>query len=518
MRTEIVDFEDLTDSRELLEAKPPKFFMMFSYILITLITVAFIWAYFGRIDIYVSTQGIVRPTEQVSTVINPNSGIINAVYFENGEHVNAGDVLFTLEMGDFDFIIINYESVLADIEVDLENLRRYRESIVLEENLFAHTENLYYTLVERYLTEIQGMQSQMTEQFAQTANQRVDTNLSLESINLAIRQRESEITNLERYIESVRTQTNLFIYGSHYFHLRFLEFERRRNEAITRINEAYRDYNIALENYNATREDYYIEEVDEAELIAARTAWNSAKQSLEHLVSTEILTSEQRITSIHQELAELNISRRRTQNAAQAYNTQNNESWDILFSQTQLQLITEIDSQITTQESRRANIERELSRTIEELEMSELDFIVTAPIDGYLNLLQSVTPGEFVPSGSEIATIIPESQDVLRIELAISNRDIASVYVGQSINFNVLALPYRDYGRVSGVVHSIGADARLNQFTGEMYFLVEAHIANEPVADHRGYLAEIQVGMLVEGQMITDNQRILTWFMNLIWG
>lgn len=508
MRAEIVDFKDLTDSRELLEAKPPKLFMIFTYILIMLIVVAFIWAYFGRIDIHISTQGIVRPAEQVSSVLNPHSGRVETVYFENGMRVNAGDVLYTLETRDFDFLVEHYRAMLAEIDEELADLRKYRESIEREENLFNPSDERYYTLVEQYLADIRHLRVQIREESNFVANQRADANLALGSISLSEQQKIREIANLEQYVRSVRTHTNLFAQGAHDFHLKFLDYERRYNAAQLLVDTAKRAYDTALELFD-------VGDITEAELNAVRAELNTVRQDVEQLRNIEILSTEARIAEVQQELEGLTIARRRAEHAVGTHIT-DSESAELTLTRNRLQLLAETDSKISVYESSHADVERELSRTIQEFETGERDFVVHATIDGHLNLLQNVTPGEFVPGGQEIATIIPTSADVLRIELAIPNRDIANIRIGQDINFNILALPYRNYGRVRGVVHSIGADARVNQFTGEMYFLVEAHIANEPVADHRGNLAAIQVGMLVEGQVITDNQRILTWFFELI--
>ena len=45
MKTYIQDIKDMSDSREMLEAKPHSFMTWFIYIIIAIIGVALVWAY-----------------------------------------------------------------------------------------------------------------------------------------------------------------------------------------------------------------------------------------------------------------------------------------------------------------------------------------------------------------------------------------------------------------------------------------------------------------------------------------
>ena len=87
MRAEIVDFDQLTDSREMLEAREPNFMVVFIYLVLFLIVVAFIWMWFGEIDITVKASGILRPAKKVSVVWNINGGRIEEINYVEGKRV-----------------------------------------------------------------------------------------------------------------------------------------------------------------------------------------------------------------------------------------------------------------------------------------------------------------------------------------------------------------------------------------------------------------------------------------------
>jgi len=58
---------------------------------------ALLWSYFGRIDILAVAQGKIQPTGRVKTIQPLETGRVVAIHVENGQHVQAGDVLVELD-------------------------------------------------------------------------------------------------------------------------------------------------------------------------------------------------------------------------------------------------------------------------------------------------------------------------------------------------------------------------------------------------------------------------------------
>ena len=245
----------------------------------------------------------------------------------------------------------------------------------------------------------------------------------------------------------------------------------------------------------------------------------AAEEELNSFVRAERLIAQQELVDARQELEDLWITLSIADNSVDSYII-DEESLALSLNRDELLLLTSIDRMIDEQEQILSSIENERERIIHDTESEEQSFIITASIDGYINLVYNMIAGEFISGGQEIATIIPPSDKILTVEIAVPNQYIANISAGQEIDFNILALPYRDYGRVVGRVNHIGTDVRRDSHTGVMYFLVEAIIDNVPLVNHRGEYSEIQVGMLVEGRAITGDMRILTWFLDLInmWG
>ena len=249
MRGEIIEFKDLTDSRELLEAKPPRFFIYFTYLLFVIIVITLIWAHFGRIDTYLRVQGLIRPEEQISVVVNPMSGILETVYIENGAKVSAGDILYVLEFDNIDFILEYYGIRVQEVNDEIRNLQRYRESVIMQENLFTPDEERFYVLVENYLTGLNLAISQFEHDSERIMNRRAGADLARERSTLAEERQRVLIWNLELYITSIDERANFFSYNQPEFYLRITQFIQEYDGLHRTIAEMRESYNLAVIGY-----------------------------------------------------------------------------------------------------------------------------------------------------------------------------------------------------------------------------------------------------------------------------
>ena len=63
MRKDIRHLNELSDSREMLEAKPNPLMVWFIYLLLIMIVSALIWIYYGKMDEVVKADGVIRTVE-----------------------------------------------------------------------------------------------------------------------------------------------------------------------------------------------------------------------------------------------------------------------------------------------------------------------------------------------------------------------------------------------------------------------------------------------------------------------
>lgn len=155
----------------------------------------------------------------------------------------------------------------------------------------------------------------------------------------------------------------------------------------------------------------------------------------------------------------------------------------------------------------------------EQLAVSRLnaeDREIRASSDGVINILVHLRDGELIGAGTEIATIVPENNNEYIVQVSLSNKDIAKIKPGDPIKYHFLALPYKEYGELAGIIKTVGADAIVNPESGGSFYSVEAAIANRPLYSSKGEGASIKPGMIAEANVIISSKKILYYLLEKI--
>jgi multidrug resistance efflux pump len=134
MKNVIYNLKDITDSKELLEAKPHPFTTMLIYILIAFLVISIAWSYFGEIDIVIKSNGVVRPNEKVSKIINKIPGKVESINIQDGQKVKKGDVLYTIEYGNLTLEQKTFFDEFKKVKKENDNLSKLKKSIVDNKN------------------------------------------------------------------------------------------------------------------------------------------------------------------------------------------------------------------------------------------------------------------------------------------------------------------------------------------------------------------------------------------------
>lgn len=113
MNKTIINMEELSDSQEIYSQRPNPIIPAFIYGLIGLLVVTIVYCCFGKIEIVARASGVVRPNEDVSTVSSLLNGRITGVYYTDGQIVQKGDPLLTLDTSELQ---ISLNSLLSTKE------------------------------------------------------------------------------------------------------------------------------------------------------------------------------------------------------------------------------------------------------------------------------------------------------------------------------------------------------------------------------------------------------------------
>lgn len=144
MKEYIIELKDITDTKEFVEAKVPKFVVGFIYMITGFIFALLLWMWFSEVDIVVKATGIVRPDKKVSTIININGGNVKILNFFDGKIVKKGELLYEVDITSF---VLQKEVLLSSREKlgnDIKNLRILEKSVSSESNYFTQGDVEFY--------------------------------------------------------------------------------------------------------------------------------------------------------------------------------------------------------------------------------------------------------------------------------------------------------------------------------------------------------------------------------------
>lgn len=114
--SKIYSFDQLTDSVELLEKKPPRFISVLICFLCISLLGFMIWAYVGKLDIVSKGTAMIQGKSEVSVSRNQIGGIVESVSVQSDDEVKKGDTLIQLKNQE----LTNKQNQLNEIVKHLE--------------------------------------------------------------------------------------------------------------------------------------------------------------------------------------------------------------------------------------------------------------------------------------------------------------------------------------------------------------------------------------------------------------
>lgn len=253
MKPILININEMSDSREVYESRPNIFFTLFIYLVLGILAVALIWMYFGRIDVVVKSEGMLRPNNQVATVVNTFGGTLEAVNVEDGASVREGDTLYTVEHGDLITELDYYKEQLSDTEGILNLLSKYKQSVKDGVNYFTVSpeEEEYYLKYQGYDINYQLMQNNVSY-----SDKERELNLSSisDQLNLSI----ENLTYTKALKNAINQNKNLFSNTGieQVYYNRFLKYKSDYDSLVTQYNSA------KVEIDNSTTEEGLVNSLD----------------------------------------------------------------------------------------------------------------------------------------------------------------------------------------------------------------------------------------------------------------
>lgn len=265
MKPILIDINEMSDSRELYESRPNPWFSILIYTILAIVIVALTWMYFGKIDIVVKSDGIIRPNSQVATVVNTYGGEIESVQIEDGSKVNLGDVLYIINHDDLLLEQEFYGEQLADNEKKIKMFYKYKKSIEDGVNYFENTPEgeEFFVKIESYLSSCNSIEKENnynTQEY----------NLNLESVNKQLDKLKKDIKYTEILKSAINSNKNLFSNTGtdQEYYSKYLKYQS--------------DYNILNKRYNSVKQEIEKSTIEEG-LINSLLYYNNSLDGLQTL-------------------------------------------------------------------------------------------------------------------------------------------------------------------------------------------------------------------------------------------
>lgn len=175
--------------------------------------------------------------------------------------------------------------------------------------------------------------------------------------------------------------------------------------------------------------------------------------------------------------------------------------------------------QISSLLAERENLTLQLSELNAQIQQSEEKIsqgAITAEQDGTMSVISALANGDNIAAGTQVATIIPPSESEFKVQLYVSNSDIANIAVGDDVKYDLSALPSRQYGLMSGKVTKISTDTLVQDGQYSGYYLVECSIVNAELTDKDGNRGSVAIGMQVEAKIVTQKKIIVRYLLEKI--
>lgn len=202
MRSKTYEFKELSDAREVVEHKVPKFMLWFFYFVLVTLTLTLIWSYVGTKEIVVQASGLVKTSQTQSVVPLMNTTVLS-IHFQEGDKISQGDLILEFDGRALERDIANYENALVTLRENLNLEVLYLESVETDTNLFdlnniKHVSKYYE--MKRYLEMLEASETKVQDK--QTKRASITSTISQQ--NQTISQYENEIEKLNQQLESYK--------------------------------------------------------------------------------------------------------------------------------------------------------------------------------------------------------------------------------------------------------------------------------------------------------------------------
>ena len=426
------------------------------------------WAWFGQIEEVGKAQGKLVPKGETYKIEPLNLGKVSKVLVEEGEAVEAGQILVELD------------TELAQKEVDrLEQmLSAYRLELSHKHNLLDRV-----SLETKTLAAIAASDTLAQRSLLAAAREKVVTTrillAQMRSEAAAYRARQVEFKQLTSMAQNKAEQlrSEVKAHRQRLDRLRPLEKEGAiSKELVFQAEQAWRQSQQRLTESLIQEITHVNQQLFQAERSSRDIAMRIARSQ------GELTSAQKEVEQLKAQLNQKQAQERRIQLEAQ----QKIQQLKLESSQIEAKIAESENLLVTAQTKLKQNFLR-------------------APVDGIVLSLDLQNPGKVIQAGETVAEIAPNGAPLV-VSAFLPDREAGFVEEGMPVQIKFDAYPYQDYGIVSGKVISISADAETHEQLGQVY-RVNVELEQDHVSSNQETI-DFKAGQTATAEIVIRQRRI----------
>lgn len=480
MNNNIINIDEISESRELIEKSPPTFIFIIIYTFIIMLLLTLCWSYFGKKEIVVKSQGIIKPI-QSNTIKSVIGGKVNDIKVKEGQYVKKGDKLLSIDCKTIKQQYESLEDTLDKNKSKLNALKKYEKSINQNSNILSKNDEYEKEYFFRYMN-FQNQLAQNNNNLSQNKSELNRVEQQIEKCKQQLNDKQNQINKIEQQ-KGELTSTKSTIFN---------ENSSLNNE----IKSLKLNSNIPKKEKNSRIEDIQIEIKNNNEQIA------KIESKSEGLINTVDIIEDE-IETLNNTILELDLNENTYKNTIKnnyidSNISKNNEIINIQSESEQLK--NQID---------------ECNNQIDSININLDEYSIKSQINGKVHFIKQFNENDTLSPGEDVIKINNGENDIIA-EIYIPSTDIANIKVGQKVKLHSYSLPYRKYGFIDSEISELGIDTSISGEDGTNYYLAKVIIKNNKLKSSDGNTASLKEGMTVECQIITGKESYLEIFLKKI--
>jgi HlyD family secretion protein len=451
-----------------------------------------VWACFAPLEEAVPAQGKLEPTGKVKDVQVPMAGVVKQVLIKEGDKVQAGQKLLSLEstvpQAQLTALQNNLASMTAEtrfyrsllnsgivavsptelaklnVNPEILALTKSRSSILSENQLYraelngTELANLSPEQRQRLQSSRAELASRMSSgqlEVSQVDNQMRENRFKRQGINNLLANSQATIANIEAKAKAKTSQLAAQIAENRTRH--------QTSQSILKTNQGILNSLKPAGAAGALSRNQVLKQ--EQEVTSRQSEVTELDQQYDRLVQEqqellansrlEIQNQQQQARQYQNDLGQLDQEYNRLGMAT----NQSREKLKNSFAISRKDLLAKIgdndklNKMIVENERKIAEINSQISQATLSLKYQDL----TAPVSGTIFDLKAGTPGFVANPAEPVLKIVPDNS--LTAKVFITNKDIGFVKAGMPVDVRIDSFPFSEFGDVKGKLESIGSDS-----------------------------------------------------------